>query len=83
MDDLRRTTVAAVLSSFLLVGFLLLFVINAVRQPEARATLFVQQAFVLAWTCLTIRQWIRCARKYIDHAIDRRLAASGRERQPS
>jgi len=74
MDDLRRITVGAVGLSFTLVFVLLLFVMNTVEQPEAEVSRLVSFVSILVLTYATIFQWIRCARKYIDHAIDRRLA---------
>ena len=44
MDDLKRMTVAAAASSFVLVGLLLLFVINEVGQPRAQVSLGVIEA---------------------------------------
>jgi cation transporter-like permease len=74
MDDLRRTTVAAVVLSFTLVCMLLVFAMSAAQQPKAEAGSLVLLAAVLVLTYSTIFQWIRCAKRYIDHAIDRTLA---------
>jgi hypothetical protein len=76
MDDLRRTAFAAVALSFTLVCTLLLFALSVARRPEAEAGSLVTLAAVLVLTYSTIFQWMRCARKYIDHAIDRKLAAA-------
>jgi hypothetical protein len=75
MDELKRTTVGAVLSSFLLVMFLLLFVHNQVRQGETEVDRLVMSLFILLQTYVVVHLWVRCAKKYIDRAIDRKLAA--------
>jgi uncharacterized membrane protein len=74
MNDLRGTTVAAVALSFTLVCFLLIFVMSVADRQGTEIKLIVLFAAVLVLTYSTIFQWMRCARKYIDYAIDRKLA---------
>ena len=86
MDDLKKTTRLAVVCSLLVVGALLLFGDNGARQPTAvdrLLLLIVRFVTVLSMTCTTIYFWMQCAKKYIDHAIDRRLGTSGSETQQS
>jgi hypothetical protein len=79
MDDLRRTAAAAAALSFGLALSLLRFVINVAAQPKAEVRLLIGLTAIPVVTCSTIFQWMACARKYIDYAIGRRLAAVGRE----
>ena len=82
MDDLKKTTRLAMVCSLLLVGALVLFGDTGASQPTAvdrLLLLIVRCVTVLSLTWTTIYFWMECAKKYIDHAIDRRLATSGRE----
>jgi hypothetical protein len=83
MDDLKRTVVAAGSLSFILVINLLVFVDSQVRQPRAGAALLGAYVLVLMLTYATVHLWVQSAKKYIDRAIDRKLATNGGERQPS
>ncbi len=79
MDDLKRTTLAAAASSLVLVGGLLLFVDNEVRQPRVGIGLLVTYVSILLVAYATVHLWIRCAKRYIDRAIDRKIGTSRRE----
>ncbi|MCU0917966.1 MAG: hypothetical protein MUC88_25900 [Planctomycetes bacterium] len=76
MDDLRRSTFAAVALSFTLVGLLLLFVVNAVKQPEAEVSRLMSLVAIFVLTYATIFQWIRSVKTYVDQALDRRPTAA-------
>ena len=75
MDELRKTTYAAVAVSFTLICILLLFVLAVAQQPKAEVIPIVMFVCILALTYSTIPLWIRCTRKYVDVTIDRKLTA--------
>lgn len=79
MNDLKKTTRLAVVSSFVLVGVLLQFG----TQSKAVADRLLMFGIVLVGALVTIVAWTQCAKKYIDDAIDRKLSTSGREKQQS
>jgi fatty acid desaturase len=76
MDTLKRATIAAVALSYTLVCTMLLLATAVARESQGDITPVVTFVAVLVLTYATIFQWMRCARMYIDHAIDRRLGTS-------
>ena len=76
MDTLKRTTIAAVALSFTLVCTMLLLASAMAREPQGDISPVVTFVAVLVLTYATIFEWMRCARLYIDHAIDRKLGMS-------
>jgi hypothetical protein len=75
MDHLRKTTTTAVALTFGMMCILIVFVMNVAGQSDFEAGQLVSLAAVLVLTYCAIFQWIRCAREYIDLAIDRKLAS--------
>jgi len=81
MDDPKRAMSTAVVSTFGLMFTLLTLVMVVAERSNAGSGPILELALivillvgVLTATSLTIVQWIRCAKTYIDSAIDRKLA---------
>jgi len=80
MDGLKKATVMAALSCFLLVFFSLSFVTNKLEHPETGIAAVASVASLLLWICVTIffcMQWIK---KYINYVVDQKLVARNSQR---